>query len=344
MITVVVTDTGGVLNGGSNTFTRTFAITVTPVNQVPTLTALANATISENAPVQTVPLSGISAGLGDTAQSQFLTVVATSSNPNVVPNPTIAYTSPNTTGTLTYQPVANTSGTATITVTVMDSGSSTSTAVSTLTRTFTVTVNQVNQAPTIAPLNNQVYLENSTPPTITLSGISPGLGDNAGDMAANLPAQVLNIFATSSNTALIPNPVVTYTNPATTGTLALQPAVNASGTATITVVVQDNGGTAGGGQSSTIETFTVTVAPVNQPPTVNFIPNPPVVPVGAGQQSVTLSGITTGFGDAATGKATTSAANTVTSIAVVNGGNGYTSVPTVAISGGGGTARRPPPR
>ena len=87
--TVLVTDTGGVTNGGSNTLTRTFAITVTPVNQVPTLTALSNATISENAAVQTVQLSGISAGLGDTALQQFLTVVATSSWISLRENPSI---------------------------------------------------------------------------------------------------------------------------------------------------------------------------------------------------------------------------------------------------------------
>ena len=63
MITVVVTDNGGTANGGVNTFTRTFAITVTPVDQAPTLGALGNATILENATTQTVSTSaGIGAG------------------------------------------------------------------------------------------------------------------------------------------------------------------------------------------------------------------------------------------------------------------------------------------
>ena len=330
LITVVVSDNGGNANGGVNTFTRTFAINVTPVNQAPTLGALGNATIAENATAQTVNLTGIGAGAGDT--NQFLTVVATSSNPSLIPNPTIAYTSANATGTLTYMPTPDTSTPSgqpvTITVTVMDNGSTAGGGVNTVQRTFTVTVNPVNQPPTIGPLNNLVTPENSGAQSVQLTGITSGLGD---------PAQVLNVFATSSDPTLIPSPSVTYSSPNTTGTLVFTPATNASGTATITVVVQDNGGTAAGGQTTTTATFVVTVTPVDQPPTLNFIQNPPVVAAGTGQQTVPLSGISIGPGDAATATATTSASNTVSAITVTNGGNGYTSVPTVTISGGNGT-------
>ena len=163
LITVVVTDNGSTANGGVNTFTRTFAINVTPVDQAPTLAALSNATINENATTQTVNLTGIGAGAGDT--NQFLTVVATSSNPNLIPNPTIAYTSANATGTLTYAPTPDTSTPTgqpvTITVTVMDNGGTANSGVNTFQRTFTVTVNPVNQPPTIGPLNNVVIQENS---------------------------------------------------------------------------------------------------------------------------------------------------------------------------------------
>ena len=49
-------------------------------------------------------------------------VTASSSNPALIPNPTVTYTSPNATGSLAYTPVANTSGSAVITVTVSDGG------------------------------------------------------------------------------------------------------------------------------------------------------------------------------------------------------------------------------
>ena len=86
------------------------------VNQTPTLDPVANVTINENAPQQTVNLSGITSGA--TNETQTLTVTATSSSPSVIPNPTVTYTSPNTTGSLTFTPVANAFGSATITVTV----------------------------------------------------------------------------------------------------------------------------------------------------------------------------------------------------------------------------------
>ena len=73
------------------------------VNQPPTLNALSNVTINENAGLQTVNLSGISSGA--TNEVQTLTVTAVSSKTGLIPNPTVNYTSPNTTGTLTFTPV-----------------------------------------------------------------------------------------------------------------------------------------------------------------------------------------------------------------------------------------------
>ena len=51
------------------------------------------------------------------------------------------------------------------------------------------------------------------------------------------------------------------------GMLTYTAAPNATGTATITVQLQDNGGTAGGGvDTSAPQTFTITVTPVNDAP------------------------------------------------------------------------------
>ena len=49
--------------------------------------------------IQTINLTGIAAGGSET---QTLTVTATSSNPALIPNPTVTYTSPNATGSLSY--------------------------------------------------------------------------------------------------------------------------------------------------------------------------------------------------------------------------------------------------
>ena len=70
-------------------------------------------------------------------------MVTASSNNTALINPGVTYTSPNSTGTLTFTPAANTFGTATITVTVTESGGGATGGVDTTSVQFTVTVNQV---------------------------------------------------------------------------------------------------------------------------------------------------------------------------------------------------------
>jgi hypothetical protein len=220
-------------------------------NRPPTLSAISNRTITEDATLQIVNLTGISAGTGET---QSLTVTATSSNPSLIPNPTISYTSPSATGSLAFTPVANGSGVATINVTV-DDGQLTS---NTFSRTFTVTVSAANDSPTLNSINAIALNEDAGAQTVNLSGIGTG--------AAN-ETQTLTITAISGNISLIPNPTVSYSSPNATGTLTLRPATNASGTANITVTVDD-------GQSlndTFVRTFTVTVNPVNDLPIISNI-------------------------------------------------------------------------
>ena len=88
------------------------------VNDAPTINTPSNVTINENAGQQTVNLTGITAGGGET---QTLTVTASSNNTALI-NPSVTYTSPNSTGTLDLHSRGEHFGTATITVTVMDNG------------------------------------------------------------------------------------------------------------------------------------------------------------------------------------------------------------------------------
>ncbi len=247
-ITLTVSD-------GTLTSATTFNVTVNPVNDPPTLANIANLTINEDAGVQTVNLSGISAGGGE---AQTLTITAISGNVSLIPNPTVTYTSPNTTGSLSYTPVADASGTALITVTVNDGGASNNIT----TRTFTITVNPVNDLPTLGGLANLTINEDAGLQTVNLSSISAGGGES----------QVLTVSAGSSNPALIANPTVHYTSPNSAGTLTFTPAVNQSGTSLITVAVRDAGldGIAGNEDDGiTTATFTVTVNAGNDPPVAN---------------------------------------------------------------------------
>jgi hypothetical protein len=86
-----------------------------------------------NAGTQTVSLSGIGAGGGE---SQVLAVTATSSNPSLIPHPTVSYASPNATGSLSFAPAHNAIGTAIITVTVTDDGGTASGGVNSVSCSF----------------------------------------------------------------------------------------------------------------------------------------------------------------------------------------------------------------
>ena len=270
IITVTVKD-GGTSN---NVVSRTFTVSVNPVNDPPTLATLSNITVDENSAARTVNLSGISSGA--TNENQNLSVTATSSNPALIPAPTVNYSSPSATGTLSFTPVSSMSGTATITVTVND-GQSTANTVS---QSFVVTVAAINQIPTLDAIANLTIGEDSGLQTVNLTGISSG--------AAN-ESQTLTVTASSSAPTLIPNPTVTYTSPASTGSLKFTPAANANGSAIITVTVKD------GGTSNNVvsQTFTVTVNPVNDPPTLAALSNI-TVDENSAAKTVNLSGISSG--------------------------------------------------
>jgi hypothetical protein len=97
------------------------------------------------------------------------------------------------------------------------------------------------------------------------------------------------------------NPALFASQPAVApdGTLTYLPAVNANGTATVTVIAQDDGGTAGGGADmSSPSTFTLTVNSVNDAPSFTGGPNQSVLSL-LGAQSVPAwaTGITPGPAD-----------------------------------------------
>src|SRR5439155_1435759 len=156
--------------------------------------------LNEDAPAQTVGLSGISAGPANES-NQPLSVAVTSSNPAIIPTPSVSYSSPNGTGSLTFAPLpeVNTAagGPVTITVVVNDGQGLNNT----VTRTFTVTVTPINDSPTLDPLSPLTVNQEAVPQTVSLTGISAG--------PANEADQPLTVTATSSNPALIPIPVVT---------------------------------------------------------------------------------------------------------------------------------------
>jgi hypothetical protein len=234
-----------------------------PANTPPTITSISNVSILEDASEQTVNMSGI--GDGDALSDQTLTITATSSNTNLIPNPAVNYTSGEATGQLTFIPVSDSSGTAVVTVRVEDDGGTENGGIDTVIISFDVAVTAVNDVPTIANITDtEAILEDAGEQTINLSGIGTG--------AAN-EDQTITITATSSDISIIPDPTVVYTSPNAEGTLSYTPVANANGTATITVTVHDDGGTDNDGIDTAAASFTVAVTAINDPPVMAGVAN-----------------------------------------------------------------------
>ncbi len=216
------------------------------INHAPTINTIGSQDVCSTGASFNVALSGITDGDGGT---QSLTVTATSGNTGVIPNPTITYTSPNTTGTLTYTPVANSISAVTITVKVTDSGGTTCGGVNTKTTSFGVQVRDPSQAPKLDPIPNIGPIPaGSANQTVLLSGISAGLGE---------PAGILAISGSSSNPAASGFVSATYTSPSTSGSIKVS--IGAAGVATITVTVTDSNPARCGTNNTFSRTFTVTV-------------------------------------------------------------------------------------
>ena len=279
VVTPAVNQTGttkitvSVVDGGGLVASQAFALVVQAYNLPPTLNAIGNLAIAEDAGIQTVNLSGI--GPGSSNEVQTLTVTATSSNPGLIPNPAVAYSSPNTTGSLTFSSVTNASGTAAITVVVND-GQSIS---NTISRAFNVTVTAVNDSPLLSDIPSQSINKNN--PTAAI----PFTVQDAETVASNLVVQ-----ASSSNPTLLPNAQIVLGGTGTNRTITLNPATNQSGTATITVSVGD-------GLAVTAKAFVLTVTSSNNAPVITL----PVGLVAKQSRSYSIQGMSVSDSDGGVG-------------------------------------------
>jgi hypothetical protein len=149
-------------------------------------------------------------------------------------------------GGFTYTPAADFNGTDTFTYRVSN-GTERSAPV-----TVTLTVGAVNDAPSFTKGPDQRVVRKAGPQTVPgwATGISAG--------PANETGQVLTFLVTTDNPGLFA--VAPAIDPAT-GTLTYTPTDTGFGTATVTVRLRDDGGTAGGGSdTSSAQTFTITVS------------------------------------------------------------------------------------
>jgi alpha-tubulin suppressor-like RCC1 family protein len=198
----------------------------------PTISPIANQTIDEDTATAALPFT-----VGDAQTSAAnLTVRAKSSNQSLVLDTRIGFEGQGGNRAVVVRPEANRSGQTTITLAVKDGVFSASTS-------FLLTVNPVNDPPTITSIPDQT--------------LNPGAGTGPlrftiGDIDTGMAG--LTLAKDSSNPNLIPIGNIVFGGNGGNRTVNVTPRANQSGTARITVTVSD-------GRATTSTSFLVTVRP-----------------------------------------------------------------------------------
>ncbi|MDX6576990.1 MAG: large repetitive protein, partial [Blastocatellia bacterium] len=232
--------------------TATFLLVVNPVNDQPSFTKGPDQTANEDTGFHFVNwATNLSAGPPNESGQTLSFQVTNNTNAALFSSgPSISSI-----GQLSYATATNANGSATITVVLKDSGGTANGGVDTsASQTFTITITPLNDAPTFTKGGNQTVNNNAGAQTVNnwATDISAGPADESG--------QIVNFQVTANS-----NPSLFTVVPAisSTGTLTYQPAANAGGTATITINLKDNGGTANGGQDTSFpQSFSITITPV----------------------------------------------------------------------------------
>ena len=268
-VTVTVSD-GQIRN---STVSKSFVVTINPVNDEPTLQPVGNLILAQNANSEILPLVGITSGAAN--ENQPLVVTAISSNPGLIPDPTVTYFTPNTSGSLTVTPARDAYGTATITVTVDDGEAENNLVV----RTFTVTVVGTNSPPTISDFPDR---------SIPMNGVVASVPFVVQDLET--PAQSLRVVVTSSNPDLVWTNNVVISGTGSNRVTSIMTTRGAHGYSVITYSVYDADG------ASSSDSFVLTVVPPNTQPTLDPITSR-FVAEDSGPHIIDLTGITAGGED-----------------------------------------------
>ncbi|MEZ6132565.1 MAG: hypothetical protein R3C59_28195 [Planctomycetaceae bacterium] len=404
-VTVTVTATDAGVDGlqgtalGNEVASRSFTLNLAPVNDLPTINAVATQTVAEDSGANSVTLTGISPGANElqdvsitatiddtsvlivpsggdavgkkitvggeeftyvtalssgaaasheiliidvvtlvTVDSTFEVATATASKLNaffgagtatafrntvntaltvgtldnpfiavpaaqIIQQPTVTYTSRDTTGTLLYRTLPNAFGQVTVTLTVQDAGLDglSGTADDGLVqRKAVINVDPKNDLPTLDPIGNILIPVDAGLQTVDLTGITNGPFNELHNV---------RVTVTSSDPAFIPTPIVQYIDPQNVGTLTFTPTAGVSGAATITVTVEDAGVDGVFEDSvtpeleqadnlSVVRTFRVSTPPIVQSPTGSITNSTPLLSwtaiPGTSAYTVELTNITDG--------------------------------------------------
>ncbi len=250
--------------GGQTTAAAT--ITITAVNDPPIVTAAGVTSLEDGGPQASSTWAAFAPGPSDeTAQTLTFVVQSNDSPALFAVAPSI---SPS--GILTYTSAANAFGSARITVIARDNGGTANGGIDTSApQTFTITILPINDPPTFVKGPDLSVSNSANYAQQWATAISSG--------PANESGQTITFTVTTAETALF----AVQPTLSSTGVLTFTPASGATGTATITIVARDNGGTAnGGGDTSAAQTARITITGGTPPPDPSTVA-PPVDPTVA---------------------------------------------------------------
>jgi hypothetical protein len=257
-ISIRAVDDGGTDNGGNNLgVTQSFVITMTAVNDAPSFVKGADQSVIEDSGSHSISgwASAISAGPTNENGQSLTFEVSTDNDGLFSVLPTVSAN-----GTLSFTTAPDAFGTANVTVRLKDGGGIADGGDDTSDdQFFTIEIRPVNEQPSFVAGGNQVVNEDAGLQTVNPWATSLVKGP------ANESSQTLSFIVTGNT-----NPGLFAAGPTvdSNGTLTYQSALNAYGTATISIRVTDDGGTSDGGvDQSSDQTFTITVLPVNDAPT-----------------------------------------------------------------------------
>lgn len=211
-VTVSVSD-------GSLRASRSFTLTVSSVNDRPTISNISDRTLASGA-----SSGAISFTIGDAETStSSLRVSASSSNQALLPNSRIALGGSGANRTITVTPASGATGTATVSVSVTDGSLSVSDS-------FVVTVTSAsrNSAPRISAITDRTVATNNSTGAIAFT-----IGD------AETPASNLKLIVNASNKSLVPLSNITLGGSGSNRTVTVRPVGNTTGWSTVWVKVSD---------------------------------------------------------------------------------------------------------
>jgi Bacterial Ig-like domain/Passenger-associated-transport-repeat/Bacterial Ig domain len=221
---------------------------VTAVNDAPTFTVGTSQSVLEDSGAHIVNgfAIAVSPGPADEAGQTLNFLTSNDNNALFSVQPTI-----DASGNLTYTLAANANGNAIVSVSLHDNGGTANGGIDTSAmQTFTIGVGAVNDVPGFTLGADQTALVNSGAHTVSgfASNVSAGPPDESW--------QALNFILSNDNNALFSvQPTIDAS-----GNLVYTVANGASGSATVSVSLHDNGGTANGGvDTSATRTFTIGV-------------------------------------------------------------------------------------